>query len=97
MSYLVFPNVAEANTREAQLSAALGYPDATGNYPRYTLPNLHPTNGEAALVITTVCATEITPYYIRDAAELLTQPERDALKTWEEMRDAGWFPEEPTP
>ena len=97
MSYLVLPNVAEANTREAQLSAALGYPDATGTYPRYTLPDLHPTNGEAALLITTACSCEVTPYYVRDAAELLTQSERDALKTWEEMRAAGWFSEEPAP
>ncbi len=95
MSYLVFPGVTEANTRNEQLSAALGYPDATGNYPRYTTPKLHPTNGEAALTVTKVCSCEVTPYWVRDAAELLTQPERDALKTWEEMRAAGWFPEEP--
>ena len=93
MSYLVFPDLASANTREAQLSAALGYPDATGNYTYYCNPAEHPTNGEYALVITNVCACEVTPYYIRDAAELLTTPERAALKTDEEMRDAGWFPE----
>ena len=94
MSYLVFPSVTEANTRNEQLSAALGYPDATGNYPRYTTPKLHPTNGEAALTITKVCATDQAPYYVRDAAELLTNTERANLKTWEEMQAAGWFPED---
>ena len=93
MSYLVFPDLTSANTREAQLSAALGYPDATGNYSYYCTPDQHPTNGEAALIITTVCACEVTPYYLRDAETLLTQPERDALKTWEQMREAGWFPD----
>ena len=93
-SYLVFPGVTEANTRNEQLGAALGYPDASGIYKRYTTPDQHPTNGEAALIITTVCSCEVTPYYIRDAAELLTQPERAALKTDEEMQAAGWWPEE---
>ncbi len=97
MSYLVFPDLASAQTRNDQLGAALGYPDATGVYRRYCTPDQHPTNGEAALIITTVCATETTPYYVRDVAELLTQPERDALKTWEEMQAAGWSPEEPAP
>ena len=97
LAYLVFPDLASAQAREAQLSAALGYPDATGNYQRYSTPDQHPVNGEAALEITRVCSCEITPYYVRGVAELLTQPERDALKTWEEMQAAGWFPEEPAP
>ena len=95
MSYLVFPNLASAQTRNEQIGAALGYPDATGNYQRYCTPELHPTNGEAALTVTKVCATDQTPYYIRNAAELLTNTERANLKTWEEMQAAGWFPEDP--
>ena len=91
-SFLVFPDLSQASTREAQLSAALGYPDATGAYTYYITPDQHPTNGEAALLITRVCATDTTPYYVRDAAELLTNTERANLKTWEEMQAAGWFP-----
>jgi len=97
LAYLVFPDLASAQAREAQLSAALGYPDATGAYTRYCDPERHPVNGEAALLITTVCSCEVTPYWVRDAETLLIQSEKDSLQTWEEMRAAGWFPEEPDP
>ena len=95
MSYLVFSGVEEANTREAQISAALGYPDQTGNYTRYAVPILHPDNGQAALIITTVCACEVEPYWVRDAETLLTTQERASLLTYEEMQAGGWFPEDP--
>ena len=99
MSYLVFPDLASAQTRNDQLGAALGYPDSTGVYKSYTTPDQHPTNGEAALIITRVCSCEVTPYWVRDAETLLIQSEKDSLQTWEEMRDAGGWPdpEEPNP
>ena len=95
MSYLVFPDLASAQTRNDQLGAALGYPDSTGIYTYYCTPDQHPTNSEAALIITRVCATDATPYYVKDAVELLTQPERDSLQSWEALKAAGWWPEEP--
>ena len=97
MRYLVFSDLASAQTRNDQLGAALGYPDATGIYTYYCTPAEHPTNGEAALIITMVCSCEVTPYWIRDAETLLIQSEKDSLQTWEEMQAAGWFPEPDPP
>ena len=93
-SFLVFPDLTSANARNDQLSAALGYPDATGIYQQYADPEQHPTTDETALIITRVCATDQTPYYVKDAAELLTNTERANLKTFAEMQAAGWFPED---
>ena len=93
LAYLVFQDLASAQVREAQLSAALGYPDATGAYTRYCDPDQHPTSGEAALEITKVCSCAADPYTVRDAAELLTQSERNSLQSWEALEAAGWWPD----
>lgn len=95
MSWLVFPNSQAAQQREGEISVALGYPDSTGIYTRYATPIEHPTNGEGAIVITTVCSTVREPYEVVDAQSFLTPEEVSSLKTDEEMQDAGWWGEEP--
>ena len=94
MSWLVFPNPQAAQQREEEISAALGYPDPTGIYTRYATPIEHPTSGEGAIVITTVCSTASEPYEVVDAQNFLTPEEVSSLKTDEEMHDAGWWGEE---
>ena len=91
MSYLTYADEAQAQEREAQISAVLGYPTET--YPHYTKVLEHPDGEQWALYITTACDTTTDPYSVRDVAEMLTPQEQAALLTVEQMQEAGWFPD----
>ena len=91
MNWLTYTDQAQGQTREEQISAALGYP--TEIYPRYADLLEHPDGGLWALIVTTVCDTTTDPYSVHDVADMLTDQERAALLSEDQMREAGWFPE----
>ena len=91
MNWLTYTDQAQGQTREEQISAALGYP--TEIYPRYADLLEHPDGGQWALVITAVCDVLASPPEVRDVYLMLTPEERAATLTEDQMREAGWFPE----
>ena len=95
MSWLTYTDQAKGQAREEQLSAELGYP--TEIYSRYADLLEHPDGGQWALVITTVCDVLASPPEARDVTDMLTDQERAALLSEDQMRHAGWFAEDLAP
>lgn len=58
--YLIFNNLTEFNSVNAQLNAVFGYPNEVTKTNTYAAPISHPSNGRKAMVITDEALPHLT-------------------------------------
>ena len=91
MMWLVLPTLAAATTRCDELSEATGYPNPETRTVALTVAMAHPTNGKGAVPVSGAVWSWVAESKI-NAADLLTQSERDALIDQEQFEAGGWYP-----
>ena len=96
MDWLVLSSLADAESRESELSSAMGYPDSTALTERSSRCVEHPTSHKGAVGIGSR-VWSVTVSERIDMATLLTPPERSSLIDTSQMVEDGWFTTDPDP
>ena len=91
MKWLVLSDLATAQARGVELSAATGYPRPATLTEQATRPIEHPSNEKGAVPINSRCWSWVAEAYV-DMDTLLTGEESSGLYDRDQMDSDGWFP-----